>query len=145
MSNNVWNVSGAPLTVQTTGTTTTWSMQGQAGAGGNVAGSGGGGSNTWANPNVTYTYQVPNYITSDAGKVVLQGEKADLVIAGMSLKATLETIQQRLNILSPNPELEAQWDQLRELGEAYRRLEDELQQKQKMWDTLKQMPPPDTP
>jgi len=47
-----------------------------------------------------------------------------------------------LNILRPNPELEKEWDQLRELGEQYRELEKKLQEQSDMWAKLKAMPPP---
>jgi hypothetical protein len=48
-------------------------------------------------------------------------------------------LEQRLNILRPNTELEAEWDQLRELGDQYRQLETELMEKQKMWNKLKEI------
>ena len=51
-------------------------------------------------------------------------------------------IEQRLNILHPNEKLEAEWDELRELGDQYRRLEQHIQEKQATWDRLKAMPPP---
>jgi hypothetical protein len=55
----------------------------------------------------------------------------------------LHRIEERLNILTPNKKLEAEWDQLRELGEQYRELEKKLNEQSKMWETLKKMPPPD--
>lgn len=72
-----------------------------------------------------------------SSKIQLTGEDADIDINGISLKQTLQSIQDRLNILRPNRELEAEWDQLRELGEQYRKLAQELLEKQKMWNTLK--------
>jgi len=53
----------------------------------------------------------------------------------------LDTIAERLNILSVNQKLEAEWDQLRELGERYRELEQELKAKSEMWKTLKTKTP----
>jgi hypothetical protein len=50
---------------------------------------------------------------------------------------TLRGIQDRLHMLRPNTELEAEWDELRELGEQYRKLEAEFKEKNKMWNTLK--------
>ena len=47
-------------------------------------------------------------------------------------------IEQRLNILHPNEKLEAEWDELRALGEQYRALEKQLQEKAKMWAVLNQ-------
>jgi hypothetical protein len=67
----------------------------------------------------------------------LKGAGADLVINGVSLNDTLRSIQDRLNMLRPNRELEADWDQLRELGEQYRDLEKQLMEKQRAWDLLR--------
>jgi hypothetical protein len=64
---------------------------------------------------------------------------ADIHINGESLMKTLQGLEQRLNILRPNTELEAEWDQLRELGDQYRQLETELMEKQKMWNKLKEI------
>jgi flagellar motility protein MotE (MotC chaperone) len=44
-------------------------------------------------------------------------------------------------MLVPNPELEKEWDELRRLGERYRKLEKKCQQKAEMWNKLKSMPP----
>ena len=98
-----------------------------------------------------YTITSPSWNLSDAaitttqataalsvdGELELKGKKADVVIDGVSLKDTLKTIQERLNILIINQKLEAEWDQLRELGEQYRRLEAELLEKQRMWEIIK--------
>ena len=72
-----------------------------------------------------------------SGIMELRGEKADVVVNGESMMQTLRDIQDRLNMLRPNPELEAEWDQLRALGEQYRKLESEFKEKSKMWNTLK--------
>lgn len=76
-------------------------------------------------------------VTMATGRLSLNGTNADIVINGVSLISKIEAIGQRLNILDVNPELEAEWDQLRELGERYRQLEQELQDKADMWKTLK--------
>jgi hypothetical protein len=62
----------------------------------------------------------------------------DIRLGDVSLKKMLEDIQQRLNILRPNPSLENQWEELRVLGEKYRALEQEILAKQAMWAALKQ-------
>lgn len=79
---------------------------------------------------------------NQAGMLSLRGEKADIDINGKSLLKTLEALEERLNILTPNPEMEAEWDQLRELGERYRELEKQCKEKTRMWDKLKSMPKP---
>ena len=73
----------------------------------------------------------------NSGVVELRGQKADIVVNGESMMQTLRNIQDRLNMLRPNPELEAEWDELRALGEQYRKLESEFKEKSKMWNTLK--------
>ena len=67
----------------------------------------------------------------------LNGEGADIVVNGESLMDTLRGIQDRLNILRPNLELEAEWDELREAGERYRELERQFAEKSKVWKALK--------
>lgn len=77
------------------------------------------------------------------GNIDLRGDNADIIINGVSLKETLQGIQERLNMLAPNPEMEAEWHELRELGERYRELEARCREKSKMWQKLNSMPPPD--
>lgn len=77
------------------------------------------------------------------GQLHLRGDNADIMINDRSLMEVIGSLEDRLNMLRPNPELEKEWDQLRELGEQYRKLEAELKEKSKMWQTLKHMPPPD--
>lgn len=80
----------------------------------------------------TNTLHVPT-----SGRMELRGNQADIVINGVSLNDTLQLIQDRLNMLQPNRELEADWDQLRAIGEQYRDLEKQLMEKQRVWDLLR--------
>ena len=75
-------------------------------------------------------------------KIKLDGEGADIEVNGKSLMGMIEQIEQRLNILHPNTELETEWEELRVLGEQYRKLEQHIKDKQATWDKLKAMPPP---
>jgi hypothetical protein len=91
-----------------------------------------------------YTFDHGNWSTTSiptmlekSGQLSLQGENADIVINGVSLVDKLDAIAERLNMLAVNPELEEEWDQLRELGEQYRQLELDLKAKSAMWNTLK--------
>ena len=61
--------------------------------------------------------------TQPSNTVRIQGEDADLLINNKSLKTWMEKVEERLNILTPNPEMEKEWDDLRKLGERYRKLE----------------------
>ncbi len=48
-----------------------------------------------------------------------------------------EEVNKKLAILQPNPELEEQWSELKELRQRYVELEKELTEKTKMWNILK--------
>lgn len=74
---------------------------------------------------------------SNSGKIECSGENADLILNGKSVKNTLEAIEQRLAILQPNPELESEWEELKDLGQRYRTLEAEIKEKMKVWEILK--------
>jgi hypothetical protein len=58
-------------------------------------------------------------------------------VKGRSLAEFMERVEQRLNILQPNPEMEQEWDELRELGERYRELERQCKEKSDVWNRLK--------
>jgi hypothetical protein len=77
------------------------------------------------------------------GKITLEGDGADIEVNGKSLMDMIGKIEERLNILTPNEKMEAEWDQLRELGAQYRALEAKLKEQSEMWNTLKKMPPPE--
>jgi len=112
---------------------------------GNVTISGVGTGLNYTSP-YTFTSASPNWSIRDDNNVSstidLKGENADIRINGVSLMDMLTTIQDRLNILVPNPELETEWDQLRELGDQYRQLEKKVKEQGDMWAKLKAMPPP---
>lgn len=61
----------------------------------------------------------------------------DIKIGGRSVLATLDVIAQRLAMLETNKELEAEFEELRALGEQYRKLEAELKDRMQTWDLLK--------
>jgi hypothetical protein len=108
--------------------------------------SGGGAGTNWASHN---NYTIQNNITGISGGVdpslkvqsggllEVTGEKADILINGVSLKETLDNINARLGMMRPNPKIEAEWDELLELGERYRALQADIKDKMQMWDLLK--------
>lgn len=83
-----------------------------------------------------------NGTTLSTPKIKLDGEGADIEVNGWSLIDAIQKIEERLNILHPNEKLEAEWEELRALGEQYRKLEQHIKDKQATWDRLKAMPPP---
>lgn len=112
---------------------------------GNIAASGytyASNSIDWSNISIGSGSSINSSITS-RGVMELQGEDADIKINGRSLMDSIAALEERLNILVPNPELEKEWDELRELGERYRELERKCKQKGEMWKKLKSMPPPE--
>ena len=96
-------------------------------------------TNDWSN--ITIGSSI-NSTIGQSGLMELRGENADVKVNGRSLMDAIDALEQRLNILVPNPELEAEWDELRELGERYRELEKKCREKGDMWAKLKSMPAP---
>jgi hypothetical protein len=100
-------------------------------------------------PNTVWTTNTTDWSigtsVSQSGTMELKGDNADIVVNGESLMQTLQVLKDRLNWLQPNPDMEAEWDELRELGERYRELERQCQEKSQVWNTLKTMPKPQTP
>jgi len=86
----------------------------------------------------TFATATPSTVLSTnlSGRLELRGDNADIVINGTSLSNTLEQIAQRLNILIPNPEIEAGWQELKVLGDQYRALEANLKAQQATWNLL---------
>ena len=61
----------------------------------------------------------------------------DITVAGKSLKKFMDSVEERLAILEPNEKLEAEWAELKELGEQYRAKEREIKEKARVWKILK--------
>ena len=76
-----------------------------------------------------------------SGTIEIKGEDADIKINGKSMVTWMEKVEERLNILTPNPELEKDWDDLRRLGQRYRALEKKCREKAQMWAALKKVQP----
>lgn len=111
MPQGVNGVTGASGTSYTQGTGLTYSTV----AGGNWTNAA-----AWNNPN-------PKVNITDS----------DIVLDGRSLRDFMEEVGDRLAILVPNPELEKDFEQLKNLKDQYETLEAELLEKAKAWDTLK--------
>jgi len=67
----------------------------------------------------------------------LEVNNGDIKIDNLSLRDFMNKIEQRLEILRPNIEIEDRWQELKELGDRYRKLECEILEKEKMWGTLR--------
>ena len=85
------------------------------------------------NFNTAPDFQVP-------GDAKFQGDidvQGDVIVQGQSLKSWMQQVEQRLAILKPVPELEAEFSELRDLGDQYRKLQAELEAKMQTWHILK--------
>jgi hypothetical protein len=87
-------------------------------------------------PGLTFsdTWRLPEQSLHVRGDAEFEG---DIKLKGKSLSNTLEKIEERLAILHPNEQLEEKWEELKKLGDMYRALEKDIQEKEKIWDTLK--------
>ena len=96
---------------------------------------------TWPSANVT----VPNNSWSDisiqrlnpSNKISLDGKDADIEINGRSLMQILDGLEQRLGLLKCREDLESDWSELKALGDQYRAMVKDIEQKTRMWNTLK--------
>lgn len=70
--------------------------------------------------------------------LTINGENADIEINGESLMSMIRGIQDRLNILSPDRELEQEWDELRVIREQYEAKLAECREKSRAWRALQQ-------
>lgn len=99
----------------------------------------------WAStPNTVWTTNTADWSIASggikqSGTMELRGDNADIVVNGRSLMDAIDALEQRLHILIPNPELEKEWDELRELGNRYRELERLCKEKGTMWAKLKEI------
>ena len=87
-------------------------------------------------PSLTFndTWKLPEQALHVRGDANFEG---DVKLNGKSLSDTLDKIEQRLAILYPNEKLEEKWEELKKLGAAYRALEKDILEKEKIWETLK--------
>lgn len=96
-----------------------------------AAGTGTGTSYTWAST----TQPVGTVKLSKDGIEMDKG--CDIIIGNIKLSETLASIESRLAILRINHSLESEWEELKVLGDAYRALEKEIQEKLEVWEKLK--------
>jgi hypothetical protein len=70
-----------------------------------------------------YTWNNATSTTTAKGQLKLEGNDADIFVQGKSMKAWMESVEQRLAILEPKPELLAKYESLRQAYEHYKTLE----------------------
>jgi hypothetical protein len=72
------------------------------------------------------------------GKTLQMDADADIKFGEASLMQTLREIQSQLGMLTPDPELEEEFDKLRACAKEYERLRQKFLEQKKVWDALKQ-------
>ena len=92
------------------------------------------GTSNWSWANVTTDNSLKGSTLEVKGDANISGE---LSVQGVKLSERLDRIEERLAILRPNEEMEAKWDKLRGLRQAYMELETEIKEKEEIWKILK--------
>jgi len=78
--------------------------------------------------------------TASPGTLHVKGNsvfEGNITVKGRDLTEMLEAIESRLAILTPNPDLEAEFDELRALGDAYREAEKKFKEQKRVFEILK--------
>ena len=107
-----------------------------------TAGSGGSGG-TYAitnNSATSYTWGTSNTKTVSTGEVRIVGDavfEGNITWQDRDMREWFESVESRLAILQPNVRLEAEYEELAELGRQYKEMERRLLEKQQVFDILK--------
>ena len=88
-------------------------------------------------PSTTWTLSDSWQNSPPSGKITLDGDNADIEINGRSLMQILDGLEQRLGMLRCREDLEADWSELKALGDQYRAMVKSIEEKTQMWTTLK--------
>lgn len=102
-----------------------------------------GGGISWSQSAVGGVYNNHAMAVNQGGRVSLKGDNADIDINGKSLVQWMQGMEERMNWMQPNVDLEKEWDDLKKLGDRYRKLEQKCREKAEMWKKLKSMPKPE--
>ncbi len=104
---------------------------------GGGGGGGGGGGYTMHSSGATWTTAQSDI---KSGSIQVQGDAVfhgNITWKNRDMREWFETVESRLGMLQPNPKMEEDWDELRELGDRYRALEKKLTEQQQVFDILK--------
>ena len=108
---------------------------------GNVAIGGAGSGGTYATTGATsYTWGTTNTKTLSTGQVIIAGDavfEGNITWQDRDMREWFESVESRLAMLQPNTKLEAEYEELAELGRQYKELEKRLLEKQRVFDILK--------
>ena len=97
-----------------------------------------GGAGTTYGP--IYTTSGSTWSNSNPGKIHVKGDavfEGNITWQDRDMREWFETVESRLAILQPNVKLEAEYEELAELGRQYKEMEKRLLEKQQVFDILK--------
>jgi hypothetical protein len=109
------------------GTGTTFTLTGTSGTSATTSPYIWAGTTGWDTGGTSGTLQVK-------GDAVFDG---NVTVKGRDLTQMLEAIESRLGILTPNPQLESEFDELKALGDAYREAEKKFKEQKQIFEILK--------
>ena len=92
---------------------------------------------TDCNTGPSWTFSDLSITPLQRSKITLDGKDADIEINGRSLMQILDGLEQRLGLLKCREDLESDWSELKALGDQYRAMVKDIEEKTKMWNTLK--------
>lgn len=90
--------------------------------------------------NTDYTWSGPT-TTQNSSKVHVKGDavfEGNITWQDRDMREWVESVEARLVILKPNPDLEQEWRELAELRQRYVELERDIIAKQRLFDILKE-------
>ena len=88
----------------------------------------------WTNSNLTGASDIKSNAINIQGDAVFKG---NITWQDRDMREWFESVESRLGMLRPNPEMESTWDELKRLGDQYRALEKKLKEQQQVFDVLK--------
>lgn len=91
-------------------------------------------SYVWGNSNLTGATEVKSKTIHIQGDAKFEG---NIEWQGRDMRKWFESVESRLNILHPNPELEKDWEELDRIRQQYIELERKLLEQQQVFDILK--------
>jgi len=80
--------------------------------------------------------------TASSKNIHIQGDavfEGDIKWQGRNMREWFESIESRLSLLRPNPDLEREWSELAELRQRYVELERNILAKQELYNILKKI------
>ena len=93
---------------------------------------------TWSDNTYTTAYGYNHPAVNIGSNGITMQQDSDLKIGDRSLKDFMDRVEDQLAILRPAPELEEQWDQLRDLRRQYEECKQDILEKEKIMKILKE-------